>query len=82
MKGVMMVDLPPHQPRKGKRRGYQTGRPALARVRRSTYTAEEDFTGADRIVPELGEPGGVVRGRARAPARAEDRDHAGCTVAL
>ena len=40
-------------------------------MRRSTYTAEEDFTGADRVVPELGEPGGVVRGRARAPARVE-----------
>jgi HAD superfamily hydrolase (TIGR01509 family) len=25
-------------------------------VTQSTYTAEEDFTGADRIVPELGEP--------------------------
>merc|ERR1712146_633698 len=26
-------------------------------VTTSTYTAEEDFTGADRIVPELGEQG-------------------------
>jgi len=29
-------------------------------VTTSTYTAEEDFTGADRIVPELGEPGSPV----------------------
>ena len=29
-------------------------------VTTSTYTAEEDFTGADRIVPELGEPGSSV----------------------
>ena len=29
-------------------------------VTTSTYTAEEDFSGADRIVPELGEPGGDV----------------------
>lgn len=26
----------------------------------STYTADEDFAGADRIVPELGEPGSEV----------------------
>ena len=26
-------------------------------VTTSTYTGEEDFTGADKIVPELGEPG-------------------------
>jgi len=25
--------------------------------RTSTYTVDEDFTGADRIVPSLGEPG-------------------------
>ena len=29
-------------------------------VTTSTYTADEDFTGADRIVPELGEPGSEV----------------------
>ena len=29
-------------------------------VTTSTYTADEDFTGADRIVPELGEPGSDV----------------------
>lgn len=29
-------------------------------VTTSTYTVDEDFTGADRIVPELGEPGGEV----------------------
>ena len=29
-------------------------------VTQSTYTVDEDFTGADRIVPELGEPGSDV----------------------
>merc|ERR1711924_574342 len=29
-------------------------------VTMSTYTAEENFDGADRIVPELGEPGSEV----------------------
>ena len=42
--------------------GNQAGKAAgmAVLVTKSTYTVDEDFTGADRVVDELGEPGGEV----------------------